>query len=470
MFKREAQMTTMTLFKRKLLVDTGVARDRLERAGIAEGMPIVFADDGRPISVLNRWLRSLPTRGGRSPNTWVGYAKDSMVWQSHLDKRGVDLFAGRAALRDALADLYVRRRIDPPLEDRWGPATWNRFVAAIDNFYNWAVEEELTTSLPFSYSWARNPYTGQPVRRNRATERNARRHATIRWLGDEQHQLFRDVGMVGLLPDGTACQGFSGRNAARNAAFADLLRGSGVRVQEGSHLLIFELPELPTGSPLFVDLPLPPAICKGGIGRTTWLPLDALRRLHRYVGFERGVVAARSRWHPRDATVVTDADAKGGRVDGKRVRWAQLGPAERRRLVMPDGGSPLLMLTATGSPMTDWEEVFNAATARCRALDSSFPSKVHPHMFRHSFAIHALGWLQREAARIAIKNLKAGDTGVLAQYQKTFDPLIALRDLLGHASVTTTQVYLQLKDSSRLWVTLTMDDADGERCDEFGVP
>ena len=463
-------MTTITPFDRAVLLDAGIAPERLERAGIPVGMPVVFADDRRPISVLNQWLRSLPTRGCRSPNTWRGYAKDVVIWQDHLDGHGVDLFAGRRALRDALGTLYVRFRIDPALEDRWSAATWNRFVAAIDNLYNWAVEEELTASLPFSYSWARNPHTGQMVRRNRATERNSRRHATIRWLGEEQYKCFRDIGMLGLSPDGSPDPGFHGRHAARNAAFVDLLAGSGVRVQEGSHLLIWELPELPADHPVFVDLPLPGSICKGGAARRTWLPLDALRRLHRYVGFERAVVAARSRWSPTDALEVSDTGPASGRIGGKKVRWAALGPAERRRLVMPDGGSPLLGLTSVGSPMTDWEEVFGAAAARCRGLDPLFPSRVHPHMLRHSFSISALAWLQREAARVATRNARAGDTGVLAQYQATFDPLIALRDLLGHASVSTTQVYLQIKDSSRLWVTLEIDDFDGESGDEFGAP
>ncbi len=90
-------------------------------------------------------------------------------------------------------------------------------------------------------------------------------------------------------------------------------------------------------------------------------------------------------------------------------------------------------------------------------------------MLRHSFAIAALAWLQREAARVAIKNLVAGDTGILAHYQRTFDPLIVLRDLLGHSSVSTTQVYLQIKNSSRPWVTLEIDDPADEVNDEFGL-
>lgn len=462
-------MTFIRRFDRAVLLEAGVAGDRLDRAGIPDGMPVVFSDDGRPVSVVNRWLRSLPTRGGRSPGTWEGYAKDVVVWQGHLDGHGVGLFADRRALRDGLESLYVSLRIDPGLEDRWSPATWNRLVAAVDNFYAWALEEELTGALPFSYGWARNPHTGQRVRKNLATERNARRHATIRWLGEEQYRLFRDVGMLGLDPDGRACGEFRGRNGARNAAFSDLLRGSGVRVQEGAHLLVFELPELPAGDPVWVDLALPASICKGGVGRTTWLPRNALRRLRRYVTLERAVVAARSRWRPKKALEVTDADRVGGRVEGRRVRWDQLGPADRRRLVMPGGGSPLLMLTATGSAITDWEEVFAAATARCRRFDPSFPARVHPHMLRHSFAVGALGWLQREAARVALHNVKVGDTGVLAHYQRTLDPLIALRDLLGHSSVSATQVYLQLKGSSRMWVTVEVDDLDGEFGDELGV-
>ena len=39
---------------------------------------------------------------------------------------------------------------------------------------------------------------------------------------------------------------------------------------------------------------------------------------------------------------------------------------------------------------------------------------------------------------------------VLAGYWRVHDPLLALRDLLGHASVTTTQVYLNAIDPTRL--------------------
>jgi integrase/recombinase XerC len=54
---------------------------------------------------------------------------------------------------------------------------------------------------------------------------------------------------------------------------------------------------------------------------------------------------------------------------------------------------------------------------KAQALQAGLPTHVHPHMLRHSFASHVLQ--------------SSGD-------------LRAVQELLGHASISTTQVYTKL--------------------------
>jgi integrase/recombinase XerC len=54
---------------------------------------------------------------------------------------------------------------------------------------------------------------------------------------------------------------------------------------------------------------------------------------------------------------------------------------------------------------------------RRQALQAGLPTSVHPHMLRHSYASHLLQ--------------SSGD-------------LRAVQELLGHASITTTQIYTRL--------------------------
>ncbi|MFZ3121233.1 MAG: tyrosine-type recombinase/integrase, partial [Variovorax sp.] len=63
------------------------------------------------------------------------------------------------------------------------------------------------------------------------------------------------------------------------------------------------------------------------------------------------------------------------------------------------------------SAQSVWQRV------RARSLKAGLPAAVHPHMLRHSFASHVL--------------------------QSSSD-LRAVQELLGHANITTTQVYTRL--------------------------
>ena len=86
---------------------------------------------------------------------------------------------------------------------------------------------------------------------------------------------------------------------------------------------------------------------------------------------------------------------------------------ERRRdLARAD--EPALLVGTRGARITAGQV---RARLKQRALQSGVPTHVHPHMLRHSFATHVLQ--------------SSGD-------------LRAVQELLGHASITTTQVYTKL--------------------------
>jgi integrase/recombinase XerC len=88
--------------------------------------------------------------------------------------------------------------------------------------------------------------------------------------------------------------------------------------------------------------------------------------------------------------------------------WA----AHREQLAAPQ--EPALFVSRRGGRLTDGQ-VRNRL--RGLALSAGLPTSVHPHMLRHSFASHLLQ--------------SSGD-------------LRAVQELLGHASISTTQVYTQL--------------------------
>ena len=150
--------------------------------------------------------------------------------------------------------------------------------------------------------------------------------------------------------------------------------------------------------------------------------------------------------------MVTVPGPAGGKVNGTRVRWAELRPAERARLVAPDGGSMLLAVRGDGGPFTAWSSVFTRASERIRDwYEPRFPH-VNPHRLRHSFAVQTLERLvsghYAQAAQLAAD---AGQDGALALYLSKADPMMVLRDLMGHSSVLTTEKYLNRLDMTRIY-------------------
>lgn len=427
---------------------------------ICEGMPVLVDDDllfsdggtARAAVAVNRWLRELPVSGGPAASTWWNYARVLRAWMEFLAGCGTGLFDSRERLRAALS-AYAGHRCAGPVAARFAASTWNQHVSVLSVFYRWAVAEGHATAEPFTYRSAVASFDGRTGRRqvNAAARRQPRPHVTIRYLENDFVELFVRA-LRGLEPDGTADEGFRGRNLARNAAVGELALATGLRLREFTYLLVYELPPLPAApTSLPVAFPVPAPVAKGGKARTTWISYLALASAHRYADLERAADVAGSAWQPAEPLLVTARDARGGRVNGVRTRWDALTAAERCRLVAPDGGSCLLAVRADGGPFTDWNTVFTRTCDRVRARwEPRFPV-VTPHRLRHSFAMATLeglvGGYYEQAARLA----DAGGDAALRLYLSRADPMMVLRDLLGHSSVTTTELYLSRLDTTRIY-------------------
>lgn len=122
-----------------------------------------------------------------------------------------------------------------------------------------------------------------------------------------------------------------------------------------------------------------------------------------------------------------------------------------------------LWLTEQGSPITsdNWEAIFAQASARCSLL--GYELYVTPHMLRHTFAVHMLAQL----IRAQIGALFERPTDDLSRHADAYrrlagDPLRTLQKLLGHATITSTYIYLDNVLEAQALIDDALDRYAGE--------
>jgi hypothetical protein len=141
----------------------------------------------------------------RSWHSWKSYALDLLTWCRYLSERR-DTTVWKATRADLIAYHQIRRGVLPPLPSDTvldpsitapiSASSWNRTVAALDKFYQWAHDEGYVQVLPFTYREVTrmNRYYSARALQNTAFERAARRH-DVKFLTMDAYVFFRDVGL-----------------------------------------------------------------------------------------------------------------------------------------------------------------------------------------------------------------------------------------------------------------------------------
>ncbi|MEU2289171.1 hypothetical protein ABZ614_46150 [Streptomyces sp. NPDC013178] len=178
---------------------------------------------------------------------------------------------------------WWRRRDErgPRLED----TSWDREVSTVNQFYLWAIEQDLVRANPIRQRaaavWSpwRRGADGSAVRQVPAEASHTGARREVKWLPPRSYRLWRNVGLCGYDAQEMPRRGFRGRWAARNAAYSDSMVRTGLRLCKHSALTVFDLPGLrPAGSGVVnARAVLPHAISKGRSGRAVYWSVSVLR-------------------------------------------------------------------------------------------------------------------------------------------------------------------------------------------------
>jgi integrase len=218
----------------------------LDERELLDDAPFLLGPDGSYDVVLNGYFTGTWLRGSPK-NTQAAVAYDLKKWLDFLASSG-DRPTWRDATTEDRAAFEQCRRKDPR-GPRIASTTWDREVATVNGFYQWAVRQGHVARNPLVQrpSRARRRSADEPPVQTPAEASHLGPRRDLKWLTPAMYRSWRDVGVRGFTPDGLPDRSFRGRYASRNAAFTDLLIRTGLRISEQVALSLSELPELTHG-------------------------------------------------------------------------------------------------------------------------------------------------------------------------------------------------------------------------------
>ncbi|MER6816351.1 site-specific integrase [Spirillospora sp. NPDC000708] len=429
-----------------------------------EGQPFLLSPSGRPDRRVNGWFASLEMRS-LARSTWRKYATCLRVWLNFLEC--VDT-AWDEATPSRVENFKSWRLQDPGNDRRVRAGTVHTDLTVLKQFYGWAQRTHGVVS-PVLMRTLYVPGAGKVEKVAAAPA--AVRDSDVKWFDPQGYARYRDLGLLGLTADGVDDPSWRGRNPQRDAAFAEGLYGTGLRLTEWASVLDVELPD-DDPDRQYRTCRLADGVAKGGYGRRYWMPRSVLTETLSYIEGERARAVGRARVAGRyerldDVLVMV-------RVLGRRrmevrsscgavetVSLDVLAPWERRRLFREgeEGLEPVAVwLNEDGTPRAPhgWHHTFATANRRLARMGlAGFAGA--PHMLRHSFALRwfAVGRMiyGRRVAHLSGEETK----DFRAEFGSTWS---LVQTLLGHRNPQTTMaVYLEPFRS--LEVELLLSHAEG---------
>ncbi|MFJ5276793.1 site-specific integrase [Streptomyces parvulus] len=422
------------------------------------GTPFFMAPDMRPLEPLVSCFFELAKHLGAG--SMEDYAYDLMDTCDFLEALDppTDLLSATEDDLVAYKD-WVREHRDDPVMD----ATWMRRRAAINNFYDWAVD-------PGVGLLDRRPY----LRRKNGKDVlsvSVVNDLDIRHLTYSQWRFLKQVGLRGLLPDERADRSFRGGAPLRNGAAAELAVTTGMRQREYSTLFDIEVgPPRRDGSPALVDLK---ATAKYKLPRTAQIQHDTLREIDFYRRTERAkTVHAAARTLDRrraELFVVDDINSRQGKLSGilhgrRRTFVMKDMDAAKRRITVIEGDrglEPMALFVGRGGLMLSsqrWGQIFEDAHKRALRISEEYEVKeVVPRVFkshdlRHTFAIYMLQLLTEQVAKQEEELRRLGGHGAYLADHISKSPQLTVQRLLGHHRASSTKRYLRYIRKTNLLV------------------